>query len=306
MSASEVNGTSGPRCRRCHEIVSEAGADRESDRSSASLTRLAPIDREKRGGRAVPRLLILAGTAEAAELARRLGTGDACELVVSFAGLSPSRPDLPGTVRVGGFGGPEGLARHLREERIDAVVDATHPFAARMRWNALRACREAGVPRLRVERPEWSRQPGDLWEEVASMEEAAAAVPNSGRVFLTIGRRDLEPFARHPDAWFLVRSITAPRPLPLARAEMLLARGPFTIEGERELLRGHRIDTLVTKNSGGAAAEPKLAAARELAIRVVMVRRPPSPAGPRAASPDEAVAWLRRTLGLPLAAGAQG
>ena len=242
---------------------------------------------------AARRILVLAGTAEAAELARHLAVAaPGAEVVVSFAGLSPSRPELPGRVRVGGFGGPAGLAAYLRAEAIGAVVDATHPFAARMRWHAAEACAAAGVTRVRLERPPWVPTPGDRWEEVANVEAAAGALGPARRVFLTIGRRELAPFAALTGSWYLVRSITPPSPMPLASAEVLLARGPFTVDGERELLRSRAIDAVVTKNSGGPAAQAKLAACRELGIRVVVVRRPPSPAGPHVGTVEAALAWV--------------
>nr|WP_267242320.1 cobalt-precorrin-6A reductase [Streptomyces sp. PR69] len=208
-----------------------------------------------------------------------------------------ARPVLPpGQVRIGGFGGPEGLARWLREHRVDAVVDATHPFAEAMSFNAARAAADAHVPLLALRRPSWAPVPGDDWRSVGSLEEAAEALPALGeRVFLTTGRMGLAAFAHLHAQWFLVRSVDAPRPPCPARMEVLLDRGPFTADGERELLRRHRIEVLVTKDSGGAATAPKLAAAREAGIPAVVVRRPPVPQGvPTAADSPEAAAWLRQ------------
>ena len=241
------------------------------------------------------RVLLLGGTSEASALARRLAGRRDLELTTSLAGLTAERAPLPGEVRIGGFGGPGGLRAYLERHAVDVVIDATHPFARRMRWHAAEACDALGLPRLRLERPPWTPQEGDTWTSVPTLEAAADAVGAASRVFLTIGRRELAPFARHPHVWFLVRAIHSPERLPLQRVEVVLARGPFAEDGERRLLREHRIDTLVTKNSGGDAAAAKLAAARTLGVRVVIVERPPSPPGPSAQTVDEAVDWLSRT-----------
>ncbi|KOX23798.1 cobalt-precorrin-6X reductase [Streptomyces sp. NRRL F-6491] len=206
-----------------------------------------------------------------------------------------ARPRLPeGEVRIGGFGGAEGLAAWIGEHAVDAVIDATHPFAERISFHAARAAATAHVPLLALRRPGWVPEEGDDWRDVGSLAEAAAALDGLGdRVFLTTGRMGLAAFADRPE-WFLVRSVDAPEaPVP-ARAEILLDRGPFTLEGERDLLRRHRIDVLVTKDSGGAATAPKLTAAREAGIPVVVVRRPPVPEGvPVATTPEEAAARVR-------------
>jgi precorrin-6A/cobalt-precorrin-6A reductase len=178
-------------------------------------------------------------------------------------------------VRVGGFGGVDGLAAWLRTHGTDAVVDATHPFASTMTAHAAAACAVAGVPLLRLERPAWSPVPGDDWRPVPDLAAAAETVAVEGdRVFLTTGRTGLAVFAG-VDRWFLVRSVDPPEPPVPARMRVLLDRGPFTLDGERALMREHAVDVLVTKNSGGVA--PKLAAARELGVPVVVVERPPLP-----------------------------
>jgi precorrin-6A/cobalt-precorrin-6A reductase len=249
------------------------------------------------------RVLLLGGTSEASALARRLAARAGIELTTSLAGLTAERAPLPGAVRIGGFGGPDGLRAHLRDARVDVVIDATHPFARRMRWHAAQACDAVGLPRLRLERPPWIPQEGDEWVSVPTLEAAADALHEARRVFLTIGRRELAPFAGRPDVWFLVRAIHPPEDLPLPNVHVVLARGPFVEDEERRLLAEHHIDTLVTKNSGGDAAAAKLAAARVLGARVVIVERPPSPPGPHAATVDEAVAWLSRTRSGRTAAG---
>ncbi|MFE5711442.1 cobalt-precorrin-6A reductase [Streptomyces sp. NPDC056501] len=235
-------------------------------------------------------VLILGGTTEARALAGLLhGT---VRVTSSLAGRVAS-PRLPaGEVRIGGFGGVDGLVAWVREHGVDAVIDATHPFAERISFNAARAAATAHVPLLALRRPGWVPTAGDDWHSAASLEEAAGALDGLGdRVFLTTGRLGLATFAACPQ-WFLVRSVDAPdAPMP-ARTEVLLDRGPFTLDGERELLARHRIDVLVTKDSGGAATAPKLTAAREAGIPVVVVRRPPVPEGvPVAATPEEAAAW---------------
>ncbi|MET9438855.1 cobalt-precorrin-6A reductase [Streptomyces sp. NPDC006551] len=238
-------------------------------------------------------VLILGGTTEARALAEALHPE--VRVTSSLAGRV-ARPRLPvGEVRIGGFGGADGLADWLRAHHVDAVIDATHPFARTMSFNAARAAATAHVPLLALRRPGWVPVEGDRWHSVASLEEAADALSGLGaeRVFLTTGRMGLAAFADCPQ-WFLVRSVDAPAPPMPARTEVLLDRGPFTLAGERALLSRHRVDTLVTKDSGGAATAPKLHAAREAGIPVVIVRRPPVPEGvPVAATPEEAAAWVR-------------
>ncbi|MET9671823.1 cobalt-precorrin-6A reductase [Streptomyces sp. NPDC006482] len=237
-------------------------------------------------------VLILGGTTEARTLAGLLHTGTDVRVTSSLAGRVAS-PRLPeGGVRIGGFGGVDGLVDWVREHGVDAVIDATHPFAERISFNAARAAATAHVPLLALRRPGWVPVAGDDWRSVASLQEAAGALDGLGdRVFLTTGRLGLAAFADRPE-WFLVRSVDAPdAPMPV-RTEVLLDRGPFTLEGERELLHRHRVDVLVTKDSGGAATAPKLTAAREAGVPVVVVRRPPVPEGiPVAATPQEAAAW---------------
>jgi precorrin-6A/cobalt-precorrin-6A reductase len=237
------------------------------------------------------RLLLLGGTGEARALAAALHPE--VELISSLAGRVPE-PALPvGPVRIGGFGGIDGMRNWLRDERIDAVVDATHPFAATITAHAAQVCAELGVPHLVLARPAW--QPGDA-TVVASDAEAAQTVADNGyaRVFLTTGRSGTAAF-RGVDAWFLIRAVTEPEPATLPRHHrVLLSRGPYHYEGELALLTEHRIDALVTKNSGGAMTEPKLRAAADAGVAVIMVDRPPLPAGVHAvATVDEASDWVR-------------
>ncbi|MEU7904549.1 cobalt-precorrin-6A reductase [Actinoplanes sp. NPDC049118] len=240
------------------------------------------------------RVLVLGGTTEGRALASTCAAVPGLEVISSLAGRT-SAPLLPaGEVRIGGFGGVDGLVAYLRAESVDAVVDATHPFAATITGNAAAASSLAGVPLLVLRRPGWAERPGDVWHRVATLPAAAAALPALGeRVFLTTGRQGLAAFAGVDACWFLSRSVQAPvAPVP-RRLEVLLDRGPFTAEGERALLARHRIDVLVTKDSGGSAA--KLDAARERGIPVVMVDRPPLPRSVTVAATVEAAAeWLRR------------
>lgn len=243
-------------------------------------------------------VLILGGTTEARRLAAELAADPALRVTSSLAGRVAA-PRLPaGQVRIGGFGGPEGLARWLREQQVDALIDATHPFAGTISCNAARAAADVHVPLLALRRPGWVAGPDDDWHPVGSLAEAADAIPALGkRAFLTTGRMGLAAFAHLEDMWFLVRSVDAPEPPMPARMEVLLARGPFTVEGEAELLRSHGIDVLVTKDSGAAATAAKLVAAREAGTPVVIVRRPAAPEGvPVAADPAEAARWLRASL----------
>lgn len=239
------------------------------------------------------KLLILGGTGDAAALAWAVEAayGPHIGTITSLAGRA-GIPDLPGQVRVGGFGGAEGLQAYLKAEAIDRVIDATHPFAARISAHAEAACAALGLPRLVLARPEWMPRPGDRWVEVASMAEAAAALPRLGRcAFLTVGAGEATAFAHLPEVWFLVR-LLKDEPLPLARYGVVTARPPFTVEGERRLMQDHAIDLLVSKNSGGTATYAKIEAARTLGLPVLMIRRPPPPGGPMVETVQAAVEWI--------------
>jgi precorrin-6A/cobalt-precorrin-6A reductase len=243
------------------------------------------------------RLLILGGTGEAAALARRVAAdlGDRIMPISSLAGRLPGHPDLPGEVRIGGFGGAEGLAAYLRSAGIALLIDATHPFAAAISFAAAIACANCGVPRLMLVRPAWVPEPGDRWIGVDNFDEAAALLPGlARRVFLATGPGGIDAFAGLADVWFLVRLFApAAAPLPLARCETIVARPPFTLSGERALLARHRIEALVCKNSGGATSA-KLEAARDAGIPVAILRRPALPKGETVADVGGALDWLRR------------
>ncbi|MGV0718259.1 cobalt-precorrin-6A reductase [Mycolicibacterium sp. XJ662] len=241
------------------------------------------------------RILLLGGTSEARALAAQLHPD--VEVISSLAGRVPD-PALPvGQVRIGGFGGVEGLRRWLADNAVDAVVDATHPYAATMTAHAAEVCAALAMPHLLLARPAWP--PGDAIL-VDSDTHAAKTVADKGysRVFLTTGRSGIAAFAG-VDAWFLIRAVTAPEPADLPRRhQVVLSRGPYRYDDELQLLREHDIDALVTKNSGGPMTRPKLDAAAALDIAVVMVDRPPLPAGVSTVnSVDDAVGWVRSLAG---------
>jgi len=245
------------------------------------------------------RLLILGGTGDAADLAARASQIAEIEVISSLAGRT-QQPLTPktGTVRIGGFGGAAGLAAFLLDRPIDLLIDATHPFAAQISANAAVAAAECNVPYLMLVRPAWERVEGDRWIEVASHSEAAKALSGqSQRVFLTIGRQELAEFAGLDSIWFLMRAIDPPAlNTPVPKGKLLLARGPFTLEDERQLLLEYQIDTIVSKNSGGDATYAKIVAARELGIPVVMVQRPQIPDVEQVADVEGAIAWLIKQL----------
>jgi len=230
-------------------------------------------------------VLILGGTAEARALARAL-VAAGVPVVSSLAGRVRD-PALPvGEVRIGGFGGASGLAAWVRAHQITAVVDATHPFASTMTAHAVDACAAVGVPLVVLRRPGWPPEPGWVWAD--SVPHAAALLPSLGkRAFLTTGRTSLAAFA-DLDLEFLVRCVDPPSGALPRRIRVLLSRGPFTVDGERALLREHAVDVLVTKDSGGSLTSAKLAAARAEGVQVLVVRRPPLPAGVDAVTTVEA------------------
>ena len=238
------------------------------------------------------RLLLLGGTSEASELARRLSARGDIEATLSLAGRT-SRPAVsPLPTRIGGFGGVEGLARYLRDKGIGAVIDATHPFAAQMSANAVAACAETGVALAVLTRPPWRPEAGDRWREVGDAAEAAQALGDTPRrVLLTVGRLSAGAFRAAPQHHYVLRSIDAPDDLP-PDAELVLARPPFSLADERELMTSRRIDIVVSKNAGGDATRAKLDAARELRLPVVMIRRPPLGAATTFYDVESTLRWI--------------
>ncbi|MFH6782383.1 MULTISPECIES: cobalt-precorrin-6A reductase [Methylobacterium] len=240
------------------------------------------------------RILILGGTTEAAGLVRLVADRPDHDVTLSLAGRTASPLALPVRTRIGGFGGADGLAAYLREHRVAALIDATHPFAKVISGNAASASRATGVPLLAIRRPAWTRQPGDAWCEVDSV---AACVPALGaaprRVFLTVGRLELAAFAAAPRHRYLVRTIEpVGDALPGIDVTAIEARGPFDEAQEADTMRRHGVEVLVTKNSGGLATYGKIAAARALHLPVVIVRQPLLPEVARVSDAREALAWL--------------
>jgi precorrin-6A/cobalt-precorrin-6A reductase len=241
-------------------------------------------------------LLILGGTTEATALARALAGDARFSATLSLAGVTRRPAAQPIPIRVGGFGGVAGLAHYLRQTRIGALVDATHPYATQMTANAIATTRQTRTPLLVVLRPAWQPTAGDRWTMVDSMDRAAAmlgAVPR--RVLLTIGRKDLAPFRAAPWHHYVLRSVDPPPAEALPpRVTVIAARGPFALADEERLLRDERIDVVVTKNSGGSATAGKLTAARNLGLPVVMLARPALPQTDTVGSVGEVLAWLEQ------------
>ncbi|RWE28821.1 MAG: cobalt-precorrin-6A reductase [Mesorhizobium sp.] len=240
------------------------------------------------------RILILGGTTEARQLAGKLAARADCSVTLSLAGRTESPVAQGVPVRSGGFGGADGLAAYVREAGIDLLIDATHPYAARISANAAMAAGKTGVPILALRRPGWEAAEGDRWLEIDSVAAAARAlgeVPR--RVFLALGRQEVAAFEAAPQHHYLIRSVDPVEPkLGVPDADYLLARGPFHQRDERALLEKHHIDVVVSKNSGGAATYGKIAAARALGIEVVMVRRPALPEVPSAETVEALAAMI--------------
>jgi precorrin-6A/cobalt-precorrin-6A reductase len=239
-------------------------------------------------------LLILGGTTEATALARALAGDARFSATLSLAGVTRRPASQPIPIRVGGFGGVVGLVNYLRQHRIGALVDATHPFASQMTANAIAAARQTGTPLLVVLRPAWQPTAGDRWTMVENMEAAAAMLGGvTRRVLLTIGHKDLAPFRAAPWHHYVLRSVDPPPAEALPpQVTVIAARGPFALADEERLLRDERIDILVTKNSGGSATAGKLAAARNLGLPVAMLARPPLPETDTVGTVGEVRDWL--------------
>jgi precorrin-6A/cobalt-precorrin-6A reductase len=240
------------------------------------------------------RLLILGGTGDALQLAAHAIDLPGLEVVTTLAGRTNNPQPVLGTVRIGGFGGEAGLVAYLQAEKIDFIIDATHPFAAQISGHVAGAATKVGIPQLMLVRPAWVRSIEDTWIEVEGIDAAVQAIPASAeRIFVTIGRQQLAPFATLTDKWCLMRSIDPPDPsISLPPGKLLLDRGPFSLAGERQLLREYQIQAIVSKNSGGDATYAKIIAARELGLPVVMVQRPIVPEGEKVADVAGAVEWL--------------
>jgi precorrin-6A/cobalt-precorrin-6A reductase len=250
------------------------------------------------------RILILGGTTEARRLAERLAPRADLAVTLSLAGRTAAPAAQPVPVRVGGFGGAEGLATFLEAEAIDVLIDATHPYAAQISKNAAEAAARARVPLVAIERPAWEPIDGDRWIEVADMPAAVAALGTAPRrVFLALGRNELRPFEAAPQHFYFVRSVDPVEPpLALGDAIYLTGRGPFHEAAEHALLAQHHIDVVVAKNSGGAATYGKIAAARRLGLPIIMLQRPPPRVG-ATRNVEEVLARLDHVLASALARG---
>lgn len=239
-------------------------------------------------------ILILGGTAEARQLAGLLAKRTDLKVTLSLAGRTAAPAAQPVPVRIGGFGGVEGMAAYLKAERIDALIDATHPYAAAISRHAAEAAAAANVPIVALRRAAWTATPGDRWIEAADMADAVRALgPAPCRVFLAVGRKEVAAFQAAPQHHYLIRSVDpVDPPLAVPDATYIVARGPFAKEDECRLLTEHRIETIVAKNSGGDATYGKIAAARALGVTVVMLRRPALPDVPVAATSQDVADWL--------------
>jgi precorrin-6A/cobalt-precorrin-6A reductase len=242
----------------------------------------------------MPRILVLGGTTEARVLGERLARRGGFDVTLSLAGRTASPVRHAVAVRIGGFGGASGLADYLVAHRIEALIDGTHPYATIISQNAVAAGRQTQVPFITLRRPPWIAVAGDYWIDVNDASEAAAAIGEQPRsVFVTIGRNELAPFAEAPQHRYLIRSVDRVEPpLPLPHVTYLTARGPFREAHDRALMQAHGIEVTIAKNSGGAAAYGKIAAARSLGVGVIMLRRPPIPEAPAVDTIEEAIAWL--------------
>jgi precorrin-6A/cobalt-precorrin-6A reductase len=253
----------------------------------------------------MPRVLILGGTAEARMLAEQLVGRPELYVILSLAGRTASPARQPVPVRVGGFGGAAGLANYLLSERIDALIDATHPYARVISANAVVAAHKNNAQFMALRRPPWAAVAGDRWTEVNDVREAVHALGKTGRrVFVTLGRNELAPFVDAPQHFYLIRSVDpVDPPLALPHASYVTGRGPFAEADDRALMTAHGIEVVVAKNSGGGATYGKIVAARALGIEVIVLRRPPAPEAPAVETIEEVVAWLDHALTLAAARG---
>ena len=220
------------------------------------------------------KVLILGGTREAAELADQLvRKGHA--VTSSLAGRTKEPKPVAGTIRIGGFGGPEGLAGYLAENNFNRLIDATHPFAVNISVNAKIASQTSGIPLEIHKRIPWEKQPGDLWLEVQTLEQARDVIPQNARVLLALGSQHIDLFKSRQDVFFLVRMVDTPaEPLPLPNHELLIGKPSSSWCEEKQLLEHHAITHIVCRNSGGKGAYAKITAARKAALEVIIVKMP--------------------------------
>ncbi|MBK5934468.1 precorrin-6A reductase [Rhodovulum imhoffii] len=240
-----------------------------------------------------PNLLILGGTTEATALAHEVAARGV-PATLSFAGRVERPKPQPIPVRVGGFGGVDGLATYLLRHRITHLIDATHPFAARISRNAVAACAQAGVPMAALSRPAWDETATDRWQHVPDIPAAVTALAGTARrVFLALGRMHLAAFATRPQHFYLLRLVDTPAsPPPLPEHVVIVSRGPFTVGDDTALMRRYGIDLIVSKNAGGSGARAKIEAARALSLPVLMIDRPALPERTELHSPAQVFTWL--------------
>jgi precorrin-6A/cobalt-precorrin-6A reductase len=236
--------------------------------------------------------LILGGTLDASLLAAEIARAR-IKAVYSYGGRTRAPADQPLPTRIGGFGGASGLADYIRRENITHLIDATHPFAAEISRNAVEACKDTKTPLIALERAPWVQAPGDNWIEVVDVNAAVAALPESpAQVFLAIGRQHIAPFASKPRHAYTLRFVDPPEaPLPFA-ADVIVSRGPFTLDAELEMMRARGITWIVARNSGGDGARAKIDAARALGLPVILISRPRLPERSRVESVAEVMHWL--------------
>ncbi len=240
----------------------------------------------------IPNVLILGGTTEANALAKAVSE-QGLAATYSYAGRVENPRPQPLQVRVGGFGGVQGLVAYIRDNGISHVIDATHPFASQMSRNAIEACRAAQTPLAALTRPAWRAQPGDDWRHVPDIPAAVDALNvEAQRVFLAVGRMHLEEFSAQPQHHYLLRLVDAPEELPLPNAEVIVARGPFTEADDRALMQRHGTQLVVSKNAGGIGARAKLDAARVLGLPVLMIDRPVLPERTELSTIAQVLDWL--------------
>jgi precorrin-6A/cobalt-precorrin-6A reductase len=241
------------------------------------------------------RILLIGGTEEARQLNEILADRPGLELFTSLAGRTKNPAPLKGHVVSGGFGGDAGLTRFLSQNRIQCVVDASHPFAAKMTQTAARVCQRKKVSYLRFQRPLWVAGSADYWVQVPSIDKAVEAAADHARIFLSVGRQELAPFTVLKDRFFLVRSIEGVSFEPVeCETFFIRQRGPFSVPDEKKLLKHHKIDVIVTKNSGGLSTYAKIVAARELRLPVIMIDRPDLPNVMTLSSIDEVIQSIDR------------
>ncbi len=239
------------------------------------------------------RVLLLGGTTEATALAHALAAAN-IDAIFSYAGRTANPIEQPLPTRLGGYGGVKGLADYIIDAQITHIVDATHPFATQISRNSVEACAMTNTPLIAHERPEWRAQPGDVWQHVADTQAAVDALPSDpARVFLAIGKQTLPAFCAQPQHFYLLRLVDPPdAALPLPNAEVVLDRGPFTVESDMDLMRAHTITHVVAKNSGGGGALAKLEAARRLHLPVILIARPAITDRPMARTLKDVMDWL--------------